>query len=200
MLLREPIVALADVYYTWKDDTNVEQSQLIERSSYQVRVRHLDGEIGRDSRILCFLEMASSWVGDGWVGRRGGWAWNDRSRNYRLDGVFGYTDGAMDPSNSRADIGRTPAPLAEVVAALVSRQLDDMTLSTPAAMYPGRLDTIRTRDQTISVGASNLAAAVSSVFTGDPWLDMTIAQYVAPTEITSVSRSRTSVEGVDPGW
>lgn len=202
LLLREPIVALHDVYYTWMGSDNVEQAQLITRSSYHVRVRHLDGEIGRDSRILSMLELSSAWLGDGWSPRvgEGGHTWSDRSRNYRLDGVFGYTEGALDPAGLRADIGRTPAPLAEVVAVLVSRQLEDMTLSSPMGMVPGLIGTIRTRDQMIKIDSGSSLASMSTggVFTGDPYLDMILSQYVAPTDVTPVGRSRAS--GADAGW
>lgn len=194
LLLREPIVGLTDVYYTWQTGNAAEDSQKVERETYRVRVDHLDGAVGHDSRILCMLELASSWIGDGWMPPRGGsdYSWADRSRNYRLDGVFGYTDGALDPAGLRTTIGVTPRPLQDVVAVLVNRRLEDLTLSTPLGMMAGGFSQIKTRDQMVKFDTgSALSSTLGDVFSGDPVLDNVIRRYVAPTDAIPVGKRYT---------
>lgn len=160
-----PIVALEAVE---RDDGTILTA--IDMTSLAVYNRHLRGLIDPDDRDHPRIEFLVSIAPGAETGSfvRG-------MQGYRLTGVFGYTEPDQSP------MGNVPYDLARVVSSLAVREALDPTLSDIFGQ-PGRLRSVRTRDQS----ATFAPVSSSGLLSGDPGLDAVLVRYLRPPHMLMV--------------
>lgn len=179
--LQDPVIAL--------DSARIE-GDLVDPTTYRVFNRHIaEGLTDPDdrenprvtfSRITRVLSEVNTYDRP-FYNRQ---VWWPGPRNVQLAGLFGYTD--PDPD---LPAGSTPEMIRHVTMLLFAREalpLADGDGRTDA-QNAFRVDSIRTRDQSVTYGADRmqLTAKGANEFTGDPAIDDIIAMYVAPPFIGS---------------
>jgi hypothetical protein len=183
LLLDVPIIAMEDIYSVWQT-TSGEDTYLYEQYLYKVFNRHLShGEAGYDDRQNPKLRLTNPSGTSAYVS---GFAWPYGNQNIRVQGVFGYTDPDQDPHAGEVLIGHTPTDLARAVGALITRQLEDPTMSNPLTWSPGSVKTMKTRYQSITFGGSGGGSAggggggggaFQGNMSGDPMVDSILLKY-----------------------
>jgi len=190
--LQEAVIAIEKVQSTDKtlnsgvptDDVAYDYDQ----DAYRVYNRHMDGLLSPDDRQdpKLVLLTGGSWAGS-WQG-------------LRLTGVFGYTDPAPAEMSDRVGIGETPTEIAQVLGALITRHLEDPSLSDPEVQRPGSVLSMRTRDQSITFGGYGKGGGGSGSYsepTGDPILDQKLIRFASPLMMRPAGRRQTQLEWVD---
>lgn len=188
LMLQQPIIAIDNVYAVWQT-TSGEDTYLFEQYLYKVYNRHLDGYLETDDRGHPQLVLTSV---DGTIVKVSGFSWPYGNQNVRVGGVFGYTDPAFDPNNGRVLIGTTPADIARVSGALLTRLSGDPSMSSLTTWTPGSIREYRTRDQAIKFGgggsmsSSGGGGGTAGEFSGDPLIDQILLRYSQPIAVGGV--------------
>lgn len=167
LFLPESVIALESVENIWKTDSATEDSYLYDADTYRVYNRHLDTH--HDDRNAPHIK------------RLDGQAWPHGFQNFRIKGVFGFTEPNAQLLSERTGIGSTPVELSSVVAALVVRNITDPSLSDPATQNPGSIQSYKTRDQSIAFNnAGAFTAGPNDSITGDSILDQRLMPFMRP--------------------
>jgi hypothetical protein len=177
LLLQSPIIAIEDVYATWKTAAGT-STYKFEQYLYKVYNRHLRGLLEVDDRKNPKLELVDAT--DTTV-QISGFAWPFGNQNLELRGVFGYTDPELDPSSGDVAIGSTPADIVRACGALVYRRIADPTMSDLMTWSAGAIRSMKTRHQAVTFGGASGslsgAAGYTGELSGDAYVDAIIAKY-----------------------
>jgi hypothetical protein len=105
-----------------------------------------------------------------------------------ITGVFGYTDPDGSP------FGQVPINLARVVGIFALRETTDYFASNPTISEPGSIQSMKTRDQSITFASTGGSAggggrsgrAAYGGLTGDDVVDQILINYVRPVHMRAV--------------
>jgi len=181
MHLNNAIIALDKVQAIWKaSDDGTEDTYDYDGYLFQVYNRHLDGVVSPDDR------------NNPKIVRKDSWTWSPGYITTKILGVFGYTDPQVDTDDGRVSIGKLPDDLVLVVGSLLSRYLEDPTLTDRSVHQPGSMKSMKTRDQAASFGSSGslIGGAGSDSMTGDPMLDQILIRFSAPISLRYADKRR----------
>jgi hypothetical protein len=178
--LSEAIIALEMVQAIWKDSSGAEQTYDYDPYLFQVYNRHLDGTLAPDDRHNPRIVRKDNWI------------WPEGYGTVKVLGIFGWTDPLADFEDSRANIGKLPDDLVQVIGTLVSRYLDDPTYSDLSVHQPGKVKMMKTRDQSVSFGSTGslIGTASTDSMTGDPMLDQVLVRFAPPISLRYADKRR----------
>ncbi|MBM4370123.1 MAG: hypothetical protein FJ098_00615 [Deltaproteobacteria bacterium] len=178
LLLPEAILCTDQVQAVWKDTSGEEVTFAYDDQYYRVYNRHLDGKIpGEDDRYNPKLEV-TGWTDP--VAILGSFQWPWGRQNIQISGVWGFTDPEPHASGERVPLGKIPPEVQRVVATLVSRSIEDPTMSNPTVWSPGSIREYKTRDQSIKLGSGSGMTVAPDSPTGDPYLDRLLLRFAKP--------------------
>lgn len=162
-----PIILIESVRWLEPDTTYLTATnELVDLRSIRVYNRHLtQGLLDPDDRKNPKLQYVSSWSGERHAPRifPSGW-WPEGVQNIEVKGLFGWTepdDGATLWTDGVTPIGTTPAAITLATLMLAVRDtlpLGDLEGRNEAALA-NRLQSLRTRDQSISWGYQQSTSA-----------------------------------------
>jgi len=181
LLLPEALLAIEKVEAVWKDSDGEEVTYEYDNAYFRVLNRHLDDPmVGEDDRYDPRLEI-TGWTDPVSFISTFDWPWG--RQNVKITGVWGFTDPTPHPSGEQVPWGRRPRELTQVLGALVSRSLEDPTMTDPTVWSPGSIQQIKTRDQSLKFGGGSggggFRPAPDSP-TGDPALDRLLLRFMQP--------------------
>jgi hypothetical protein len=186
LYLDEAIIAVEKVETVSLDTSGNETRYEWNTSTYKVYNRHLDGMIAPDDRVNPKLQLVNT---DGDEIAWNEWQWPYGQCNVEITGVFGYTDPMFDPAMGGVSIGRTPRDLERVIAALITRELEDAALTDVSVHQPGRVKSEKTRHQSISYfGSGQQSGSTYDSITGDPLLDHLLVRMARPINLGYAQR------------
>lgn len=185
LLLSVPICRVDEVRIRTDDFDPV--FDVLESDTYLVYNRHLSGLTQPDDRQNPKLEIRRNDDGRPSLSSLGRFPLG--RQNVEIDGAFGYTD--RDPSETTPE-GITPKLIAYACDLVVIRVLKpgtpmyDTGAWDEAAASRRGVQSLRTRDQSISFFGGASGAGSVSFPTGDPEIDRILVRYVRPPAIGCV--------------
>ncbi len=157
-------------------EISVLNSGVVDTTAYKVYDRHLsESLLAPDDRLDPRVEYVHQQLTNSDIYQRFPFLeWPRGERNITVKGTFGYTDPPGPP-------GSTPDMIEEACQLLVMRSLplktepDDMW----DERYRNRIQSMRTRDQSVSIGGPR-AGGAQGYLTGDEAIDSILEHFMAP--------------------